>query len=95
MSWKLFVSILAIAAQLLFVADCERFGADEKTTLAAIRLPVQRFVMYFMRSIAMTTNAIDLKEANFISNESQINSSQYYLNDFLFFGSARNSGSAS
>jgi hypothetical protein len=60
-SWKLF-SILANVAQLLFVADCDRFGAAEKITLADIRLPVHRRAMYFMRSIAITTRTTDLWE---------------------------------
>lgn len=61
MSWKLF-SIRAKVAQLLFVADCDRFGAAEKTTLADIRFPVHRRAMYFIRSIAITTRTIDLME---------------------------------
>lgn len=59
MSWKLF-SMRAKVAQLLFVADCERFGAAEKITFAVIRLPVHLRAMYFMRSIAITTSTTDL-----------------------------------
>lgn len=60
MSWKLF-SIRANVAQLLFVADCERFGAAEKMTFAVIRFPVHRRAMYFMRSMAITTRTTDLQ----------------------------------
>jgi hypothetical protein len=57
-SWKF--SILAKVAQLLFVADCDRFGVAEKTTLAVIRFPVHLLAMYFMRSMAITTRTTDL-----------------------------------
>lgn len=57
--WKL-LSILANVAQLLFVADCDRFGVAEKTTFAVIRFPVHRLAMYFIRSMAITTRTTDL-----------------------------------
>jgi len=58
---KLF-SIRAKVAQLLFVADCDRFGAAEKITLAIIRFPVHLRAMYFMRSMEITTSTMDLND---------------------------------
>lgn len=60
---KLF-SNRAKVAQLLFVADCDRFGGAEKITLADIRFPVHRRAMYFILSIAITTRITDLSRSS-------------------------------
>ena len=91
MIWKLF-SIRAKVAQLLLVADCERFGCAEKTILADILFPVHLRAMYFIRSIAITTRTTDLKRNRVKSCEWQA-LTNYYLKDFRFLESVLKRGS--
>lgn len=89
----LMVSSRANVAQLLLLADCDRFGCVFVVyiTLAIMRFPVQRRAINLNRSIAITIKTIDLKNVFNYFKCFEIYF-KIYLNDFRFFGLHLKSG---